>query len=255
MTRFYFSPEQYRHLIKKDDSVYPKNTYDMTKSDVYTLGLIMLELGLMESNNCIYKEYDIDQKVVQAKLRKFGATYPQNNLVKSVLYKMLQYDPTKRPDFIEIQKRLPAKKDLDKWFSKNKDKKASPQFDFSFNPGQVIENQGKYVSNGPDIFAGDDKSYKIGLDSGFKPAFRQVSPDRNTSPAHLGYDNSPYSVQKRGISSNKKSPHKSRASPTRRHYSPKYQLSPKKHYHYSPNRAYTTQHVNYKGSPYKSPNR
>ena len=58
--RFYMSPEQYRLLIRKDYSLSPKHSYDMTKSDVYTVGLIMLELGLMESNNDIYMEYDVD---------------------------------------------------------------------------------------------------------------------------------------------------------------------------------------------------
>ena len=71
-------------------------------------------------------DYDVDQTKVKGKLHKFGRTYPLNNLVKSVLYKMLQYDPVSRPDFVEIQNRLPSKRNIDKWFSKYKDEKAVP---------------------------------------------------------------------------------------------------------------------------------
>ena len=50
----------------------------MIKSDVYSLGLLVLEAGLMESNDNIYMEYDVDHKVVQRKLTKLGMKYEKN---------------------------------------------------------------------------------------------------------------------------------------------------------------------------------
>jgi serine/threonine protein kinase len=110
--RPYLSPEQYRLLLNKVNIKIPNRSYDLIKSDVYSLGLILLETSLMDSNFKIYKEYDVDQAMVKQKLLKFGATYPQNNMVKSVLYKMLEYNPLLRPDFTEILNRLPEKKEV-----------------------------------------------------------------------------------------------------------------------------------------------
>lgn len=248
MRRFYLSPEQYRLLISNDEYRTPGKSYNMTKSDVYSLGLIVLEAGLMESNNCIFKEYDIDQSLVKAKLSKFGQTYPQNNLVRSVLYKMLQYDALNRPDFIEIEKRLPPRKQIDKWFRKYKDEMAVPQLNFGFNPGHYAHldsgKNGKYTTQGPDIFAGEQKVFKNdGLASGKNEKFH-FSPQR---VAKTQAEN-PYQTQKSSRSGSKPKYNYRYNSPLKTNqFSPKYQLSPKR----SPNHKY----VNQKRTPYQSPNR
>ena len=53
----------------------PKKSYDINKSDIYSLGLVMLEASLMESNSDIYMEYDVDQNIVNAKLKKLSSMY------------------------------------------------------------------------------------------------------------------------------------------------------------------------------------
>lgn len=47
----YLSPNEFSSLVEKR----PKPTHNPFKSDVYSLGMIMLELGLLESQQHIYQ--------------------------------------------------------------------------------------------------------------------------------------------------------------------------------------------------------
>jgi hypothetical protein len=45
--------------------------------------------------------------------------YPDNNLLISTVKKMLEYDESKRPDFIEIHEKLPAYRTVKEYFRVN----------------------------------------------------------------------------------------------------------------------------------------
>lgn len=63
----------------------------------------------MESNNQIYMEYDVDQKIVEAKLTRLSMMYQCSKRLHQMLRQMLIYDPVTRPDFMQLANWMPEK--------------------------------------------------------------------------------------------------------------------------------------------------
>lgn len=113
----------------------------------------------MESNNHIYMEYDVDQKVVQAKLAKLSLMYQKDRLLHSILRQMLAYDPLDRPDFVALAKLIPDRESLSKYQAKDSDD-IHLECPVRFQPEAYQTKLGKYSAIGPQIFQGETPTFK-----------------------------------------------------------------------------------------------
>ena len=121
MRDYYLSPEAYATALR---SKRPTLCYDILRSDVYSAGLVLLEAGLLEKLGDVYEDHDLNQGTVRQKLVKLSRRYPGNQLVVTTLDNMLNYDPEKRPDFVQIRNRIPDRAEIDRFFETEGDKPA-----------------------------------------------------------------------------------------------------------------------------------
>lgn len=112
MKEIFFSPEAYK--IFTDREVPDK--MDVIKNDVYSLGLVLLKVGLLSSVNDIYSREGINFSKLSDKIDSLRKKYPENVLVLSTIEKMLEYDPVDRPDFKQILEKLPDYNDIKNYF-------------------------------------------------------------------------------------------------------------------------------------------
>ncbi len=105
----YISPEQCESL-KNQRPIPNRNPY---KSDVFILGVIMLECGLLEPMESIFVENfeDIDLEEVNEKLDLFGKIYSKD--LKLTVSTMLTRDPKERMDWIGLKQYVPQKNEGD----------------------------------------------------------------------------------------------------------------------------------------------
>lgn len=68
----FFSPEAYRFLTEKNSN----SKFHVIKSDVYSLGLVLLRVGLLQNINEIYTKNGICEKSLAEKLDKLKKKYP-----------------------------------------------------------------------------------------------------------------------------------------------------------------------------------
>ena len=102
------STEKLRHCNfcsgSETNAVTLLSNYDIYKSDVFCLGLIILEYGIQQSIQAIYNFSSY--KIVVNKLINFldmlDKRYQDNILFVSTIRSMLQFDPDDRPCFIEM---------------------------------------------------------------------------------------------------------------------------------------------------------
>ena len=123
MTSVYLSPEAYR--AAKNGRPHG-STFNRTKSDVFSVGLVLLEAGLLREMPEIYnhrKSEDVDYAALENNLRELESRYPDNNLLYTTVRRMLDLDQDDRPDFQEIKAKLPEYKLVKKYFKENPDSK------------------------------------------------------------------------------------------------------------------------------------
>lgn len=117
----YLSPEAYR--AAKQARVHGSN-FCKVKSDVFSVGLVLLHAGLLRPSPDIYRGKrgeTVDVAALENNLKEFESRYCNNNLVKTTVRRMLSVDPQHRPDFKELKARLPDYKVVKTFFEKNHD--------------------------------------------------------------------------------------------------------------------------------------
>ena len=118
----YLSPEAFR------EGVYGRllgKKFNFTKSDVFSAGMILLEAGLLTSLRDVYGgkgNTEVLRSALDRKISILDDRYPDNVLLLTTVKRMLRSDPDKRPDFLEIRRRLPDYNQILSYFSTAKDK-------------------------------------------------------------------------------------------------------------------------------------
>lgn len=121
MTHLYLSPEAYKTCKQKQGHA---SNFCGVKADVFSMGLIILEAGLLRSCSQHYKDRrgeKIDGEALHSNIKEFEYRYNSNNLLKTTVRRMLSVDPEFRPDFKELKARLPDYKIVKEYFEKTPD--------------------------------------------------------------------------------------------------------------------------------------
>lgn len=129
----YLSPRAYAesfHQIIKP--------FDRHKDDVWALGLIILQCGLLKNIKNIYSadSPELDFRIVNAYLQEFERIYDGNTLLISGVRKMLEFNESDRPYASEVKARLPDIQSIQSHFEENKQLKLPPIL--SANPQQQV---------------------------------------------------------------------------------------------------------------------
>ena len=92
--------------------------YDKTKSDIFSLGLVILRAGILEQISGIYDmlRQTFNESELERLVNKFGEYYSDNVLLCSTLERMLKMNPTHRPTLLEIRERLPLYEQIKEHF-------------------------------------------------------------------------------------------------------------------------------------------
>ncbi|CAD8194591.1 unnamed protein product [Paramecium pentaurelia] len=91
----YLSPEQWQMIQNKK-----LEPYDLFKSNVFVLGLMTLELCSVRQSITLYKDYMIDQNLLNDQINKVKERYGE--VLPLLLEAMLYYDPKVRCDFLQL---------------------------------------------------------------------------------------------------------------------------------------------------------
>ncbi|CAD8107192.1 unnamed protein product [Paramecium primaurelia] len=91
----YLSPEQWQMIQNKK-----LEHYDLFKSNVFVLGLMTLELCSVRQSITLYKDYMIDQNLLNDQINKVKERYGE--VLPLLLEAMLYYDPKVRCDFLQL---------------------------------------------------------------------------------------------------------------------------------------------------------
>ncbi|KAL4464757.1 hypothetical protein ABPG74_011318 [Tetrahymena malaccensis] len=129
----YASPEQYQIVNNKDFS---KNVTD--KSDIYSLGIVFLELTGVKISNEVIQKMKTDPSINPSS--QFNPQYQMFN--ESVLMRMLSFDPQMRPTLEEVQNQI------QKILIKNRDRGISS---ITNSPMNVIRGDTQKKQNPVDI--------------------------------------------------------------------------------------------------------
>ena len=105
-TKAYMAPEISNDLSQKKD----KNQRNSFKSDVFSFGLIILELGTLNAIKRDLNKEKLEKKIL-TKIEEFDGNYMNQledfdkkdlKMILKILKKCLQYNSEERPDFLEI---------------------------------------------------------------------------------------------------------------------------------------------------------
>ena len=88
----YCSPEVY--INEKNRVAYKPLTIDPYVSEVFSLGMLLLSVGLLQNLDAFYKTFTVDQEFLQDKLLKFEVLH--GNKLFSILCKLMEINPEKR---------------------------------------------------------------------------------------------------------------------------------------------------------------
>lgn len=107
---YYLSPECYTTLkLGKAIGV----DYSNLKSDVFSLGLVILEATILKHVRAIFTEYDLDKKLLAKMMKLLYKRFPKGTIIGESLTAMLQLNPKMRPSFFDILSQLPKYKNID----------------------------------------------------------------------------------------------------------------------------------------------
>lgn len=153
----YISPEknQYKKIIKNEDKYISPIIYESVKmnklknvkhapfkSDLFSLGLCILEAGLNESIQTIYGRYKINESILDNKIKHFESIYSKNPLLIISLKKILSINENKRPTFSTLKKALPDYKIICNHFKneKNQNQKKEVKHLIRYKPSNHKKN-------------------------------------------------------------------------------------------------------------------
>lgn len=100
----YVSPELHQNLLKRQ--VANKN-YNVHKSDVFSLGMTILQAGLMKKLDPVYTKTGVDKVQLESFIDEFESKYSDNPLLYTTVASMLKYDEKERNDFTKIKTAMP----------------------------------------------------------------------------------------------------------------------------------------------------
>jgi len=102
----YLSPEAFKAF---KGYISAGKDYSLTKSDVFSVGLVILEAGICKKIGEIYKTEGsgFGYGILNVLLGIFETKFKDNNLLTTTVRKMLEPLEGNRPDFIEIKAKLP----------------------------------------------------------------------------------------------------------------------------------------------------
>lgn len=101
----YLAPEILAALTEKEAASFCFNPY---KADVYSLGICLLDAGVLDETEIVIIDRKLTQ-IIESNLRNrfdcFKSRYSSE--LSSIVYEMLALEPDRRPDAIQLSKRLP----------------------------------------------------------------------------------------------------------------------------------------------------
>ena len=101
----YLSPTVFMAVKNR---TFERSQYNTFKSDIFSLGLSILEMGLLKSVQTIYGLNDnFDDRALEELLGEFEVKYEDNPLLFTSVQKMLEINEEERPDFIGLKSALP----------------------------------------------------------------------------------------------------------------------------------------------------
>lgn len=116
---WYLSPEAYKAALMGHKA---GKSYNLVKSDVFSLGLVLLEAAIQMNVDEIYghpSEGELDLDALHHLVEILKARYAENNLLVSTLKKMLTINEEERPDFFEMFERMPPYEMIKNYFESN----------------------------------------------------------------------------------------------------------------------------------------
>lgn len=139
----YMSPVLY-NALKKHNFKVSHNSY---KSDVFSLGMTIMEAGLMRPMSGVYdeKSTDINENDLQDNLGEFSQKYQDNPLLVTTVTKMLETRESSRPDFINIKGAIPTYSEIMEYFERGDDEYYDQDFT---DPNHGNDDYNQYDNQG-----------------------------------------------------------------------------------------------------------
>ena len=111
----YMSPKLYQSFRNK---VFDKISHVPCKSDVFSLGIVLLEAGLLHNVQQIYEPNGtLNTLSLSRYVREFGEIYQDNPLLLSSVKRMVEINETARPDFASLKSAMPSYDKIKAYFS------------------------------------------------------------------------------------------------------------------------------------------
>lgn len=111
----YMSPKLYQSFKNRN---FDRVSHVPCKSDVFSLGLVILEAGLLQNVQVIYQpDGSVDRQVLTVCLNQFSELYKDNPLLLSSVRKMVEVDEMLRPDFGSLKAVMPGYEKIKAYFS------------------------------------------------------------------------------------------------------------------------------------------
>lgn len=123
---YFVSPQLYQALLKRNVD---RKNFDSSKSDVFSLGLTILQAGLLKPIEKIYGPNDFDEATLQNYLDEFQAKYSENPLLCSTVANMLTVRETDRNSFSKIKSALPDYQQVSDYIYKLDNGLIEPDYD------------------------------------------------------------------------------------------------------------------------------
>jgi serine/threonine protein kinase len=152
----YMSPILFNALKQHKFNI-PHNAY---KSDVFSLGMTIMEAGLMRPMTGVYpdnKSIEISEHDLQENLNEFSQKYQDNPLLVTTVTKMLEVRESSRPDFINIKGAIPTYSEILEYFERGEDEYYDQDFTDPHHGNDNFDqyNQGYDNNSQPDFSNGN----------------------------------------------------------------------------------------------------
>ena len=152
----YLSPQMLFAVKKRK----PKAQCDPYKSDMFSLGLVLLEAGLLKPIGNIYSGSTINETALKQHVSEFEAIYCDNPLLFSSLQRMLELNEEDRADFIGLNTVIPPYKEICEYFYNLQHGLVNPDDEDDFDePGMYDPNGYDPNFNQHDDMGGYNQQY------------------------------------------------------------------------------------------------
>ena len=144
----YMSPKLFT-MTKHNNSINDINNLNPIKEDVFSLGLLFLEISTGQNIKDLYKEGKFDEDL----FRKFKANFERkfagvdNRLFNSSVVSMLERDETKRLTFSQLSKRMPEYKVVVDFMRSKRKRQSTPEAKTYYNKGGFNNSNVVYSNN------------------------------------------------------------------------------------------------------------